>query len=87
MDTRFTLYTFSTNKRFNINIVCLRLNSFLISFFLSLTRLRHDVNDRPRYYSDILSMSSMTSLEQNPSEDEINLVDHVLDFYPPKTPE
>jgi hypothetical protein len=50
-------------------------------------RLRHDVNERPRYYSDILSMSSMSTLEQNPSEEEINLVDKVLDLFPPKTPE
>ncbi|CAF1059778.1 unnamed protein product [Rotaria sp. Silwood1] len=49
--------------------------------------LRHDVNERPRYYSDILSMSSMISVEENPSNDEINLVNYVLDALPPKTPE
>jgi len=52
-----------------------------------LFRLRHDVNERPRYYSDILSMPSMTSVQQNPSEDEINLVHYVLDALPPRTPE
>jgi len=49
--------------------------------------LRHDVNERPRYYSDILSMPSMTSVEQNPSEDELTLVHNVLDALPPRTPE
>jgi hypothetical protein len=32
-------------------------------------------------------MSSMSTLEENPSEEEINLVDKVLDLFPPKTPE
>jgi hypothetical protein len=32
-------------------------------------------------------MPSMTSVEQNPSEAEINLVHNVLDALPPRTPE
>ena len=50
-------------------------------------RLRHDVNERPRYYSDILSMTSMKNLPEKPSEEEIHLVHRVLDALPPKTPE
>ncbi|CAF1539208.1 unnamed protein product [Rotaria sordida] len=49
--------------------------------------LRHDVNERPRYYSDILSMESIISIEENPSIDEINLVNYVIQSLPPKTPE
>jgi len=60
---------------------------FLFNFRFFKKRLRHDVNQRPRYYSEILSMSSMSTLQQNPSEEEINLVDKVLDLFPPKTPE
>ncbi|CAF5141219.1 unnamed protein product, partial [Rotaria sp. Silwood1] len=59
----------------------------LNSIYFIFIRLRHDVNERPRYYSDILSMSSMISVEENPSNDEINLVNYVLDALPPKTPE
>ncbi|CAF2669529.1 unnamed protein product [Rotaria sp. Silwood2] len=44
--------------------------------------LRHNVNERPRYYSDILSMAAIVSLENNPSNDEINLVSYVLDALP-----
>lgn len=32
-------------------------------------------------------MPSMTSVEQKPSQDEINLVRNVLDALPPTTPE
>jgi hypothetical protein len=45
------------------------------------------VNERPRYYSDILSMPSMISVQENPSADEVNLVHSVIDALPPKTPE
>jgi hypothetical protein len=32
-------------------------------------------------------MSSMINVEQNPSEEELNLIHNVLDALPPKTPE
>ncbi|UJR34849.1 hypothetical protein I4U23_027630 [Adineta vaga] len=40
--------------------------------------LRHDVNERPRYYEDILSMNLFESYGENPSEDEINLVENII---------
>ncbi|CAF4063765.1 unnamed protein product [Adineta steineri] len=49
--------------------------------------LERDVNQRPRYYNDILSMPSMTTLEQNPSEDERNLIENILKSLPIPTPE
>jgi hypothetical protein len=63
--------------------------NFFVFFFKKIyfNRLRHDVNERPRYYSEILSMVAMTSVEQNPSEDEVILVQNVLDALPPRTPE
>jgi hypothetical protein len=32
-------------------------------------------------------MPSMISVQQNPSEDELHLINNVLDALPPKTPE
>ncbi|CAF4255301.1 unnamed protein product, partial [Rotaria sp. Silwood2] len=56
-------------------------------FIFLFLRLRHDVNERSRYYSDILLMTSMVSVQDNPSSEEIYLISQVLDALPPKTPE
>ncbi|CAF4662508.1 unnamed protein product [Rotaria sp. Silwood1] len=53
----------------------------------SYKRLRHDINERSGYYSDILLMESMRNFEENSSIDEINLVNYILDGLPPKTSE
>ncbi|CAF1342505.1 unnamed protein product [Rotaria magnacalcarata] len=49
--------------------------------------LRHDVNQRPRYYSNILSMESMINIQDNPSQDEIVLINQIIDLVLQKTPE
>lgn len=42
--------------------------------------LENDVERRPRYYSDILSMESMSKVQQSPTSDEKQLVGKVLDI-------
>jgi hypothetical protein len=59
---------------------------FSLSFFLYyylLFRLMHNVEDRPRTYLEILDIQSIRDVSENPSNEEIAFVTHILDNIPP----
>jgi len=43
----------------------------------------HNVEDRPRTYLEILDIQSIRDVSENPSNEEIAFVTHILDNIPP----
>jgi len=58
---------------------------FSLGFFLYylLFRLKHNVEERPRTYLEILDVPSIRDVSENPSNEEIAFVTHILDNIPP----